>query len=91
MARRSAQPSRRSTISNSIAKDPVRSERTGVAYERSLFETRAIARYAATAAPAPRPHGSFRWGQHRDSDPFVGATTRTPQPNYAVTFELEVP
>ncbi len=50
-----------------------------------------LVRYAATAAPTARPHGSFRWGQLRDSDPFVGATTRTRQPNYAVTFELEVP
>ena len=48
-------------------------------------------RYAATAARLSRPHGTRRWGQLRDSDPFVGATTRTPQPNYAVTFELEVP
>lgn len=50
-----------------------------------------LVRYAATAAPASRPHGTVRWGQLRDSDPFVGATTRTAQPNYAVTFELEVP
>jgi hypothetical protein len=50
-----------------------------------------LLRYAATAAPAARAHGTHRWGQLRDSDPFVGATTRTPQPNYAVTFELEVP
>jgi len=50
-----------------------------------------LVRYAATAAPAARPHGTVRWGQLRDSDPFVGATTRTAQPNYAVTFEIEVP
>jgi hypothetical protein len=50
-----------------------------------------LVRYAATAASSARAHGSRRWGQLRDSDPFVGATTRTPQPNYAVTFELEVP
>jgi len=50
-----------------------------------------LVRYAATAAPAARAHGTRRWGQLRDSDPFVGATTRTAQPNYAVTFELEVP
>jgi len=49
-----------------------------------------LVRYAATAALASRPHGTRRWGQLRDSDPFIGATTRTPQPNYAVTFELEV-
>lgn len=50
-----------------------------------------LVRYAATAAPAARQRGTFRWGQLRDSDPFVGATTKTAQPNYAVTFELEVP
>lgn len=48
-------------------------------------------RYAATAQPSSRPHGTRRWGQLRDSDPFVGATTGTPQPNHAVTFELELP
>jgi len=50
-----------------------------------------ILRYAAAAAPNSRLHGSSRWGQLRDSDPFVGSTTQTAQPNYAVTFELEVP
>ena len=50
-----------------------------------------LVRYAATAEPAARPRGTFRWGQLRDSDPFVGATTKTAQPNYAVTFELDVP
>jgi len=50
-----------------------------------------LVRYAATATSNPRLRGARRWGQLRDSDPFVGATTRTPQPNYAVTFELEVP
>ncbi|MDF3068435.1 MAG: hypothetical protein K0R38_4036 [Polyangiaceae bacterium] len=47
-------------------------------------------RYAATAMAAPRPGGTRRWGQLRDSDPFIGAQSRTPQPNYAVTFELPV-
>jgi len=50
-----------------------------------------LVRYAATAAASARPRGTRRWGLLRDSDPFIGATTRTPQPNYAVTFELEVP
>ncbi|HET7543390.1 MAG TPA: dockerin [Polyangiaceae bacterium] len=50
-----------------------------------------LVRYAATAAPTVRAHGTRRWGQLRDSDPFIGTTTRTAQPNYAVTFELEVP
>lgn len=48
-------------------------------------------RYAATASDKPRPGGSWRWGQLRDSDPFVGAVTRTPQPNHAVAFELSSP
>lgn len=32
-----------------------------------------------------------RWGQLRDSDPFVGAVTGIAQPNYAVAFEMRVP
>jgi hypothetical protein len=43
--------------------------------------------YALTAAAVPRPHGARRWGQLRDSDPFVGATTGTAAPNFAVTFQ----
>jgi hypothetical protein len=35
--------------------------------------------------------GTFRWGQLRDSDPFVGTATQNPQPNYAVVFELPLP
>jgi len=27
----------------------------------------------------------------RDSDPFQGATSKTPQPNYGVAFEMSVP
>jgi hypothetical protein len=45
-------------------------------------------RYAASAAAKSRPRGSRIWGQLRDSDPFVGATTGRKQPNYAVSFEL---
>lgn len=58
---------------------------------RTHASGRLLVRYAATASPKPRPHGSWRWGQLRDSDPFVGATTRVAQPNHAVTFELAVP
>ena len=34
---------------------------------------------------------TLRWGQLRDSDPFVGATTGVAQPNYAVSFSISVP
>ncbi len=34
---------------------------------------------------------AVRWGQLRDSDPFVGSTTNQPNPNYAVSFELRIP
>jgi hypothetical protein len=34
---------------------------------------------------------SLRWGQLRDSDPFVGPLTGVPQPNYAVAFSVNVP
>ncbi len=34
---------------------------------------------------------AVRWGQLRDSDPFVGSTTGLPNPNYAVSFRMPVP
>jgi hypothetical protein len=46
----------------------------------------------ADAAPMATPFaGTTRWGQLRDSDPFVGSTTQKAQPNFAVAFELPVP
>jgi hypothetical protein len=47
--------------------------------------------YAATADVAARSGGTLRWGQLRDSDPFVGAVSGRAQPNYCVAFELDVP
>lgn len=35
--------------------------------------------------------GTTHWGQLRDSDPFIGATTAKPQPNYSVAFDLTAP
>ena len=34
---------------------------------------------------------AVRWGQLRDSDPFVGSTTWKANPNYCVSFEMPVP
>ncbi len=48
----------------------------------------AVVRYAATADGAAMRGGTARWGTLRDSDPFVGATTKKTQPNYAVAFEM---
>jgi hypothetical protein len=47
--------------------------------------------YAAMTDGTTMTGGTARWGQLRDSDPFVGATTRVAQPNYSVAFELNVP
>jgi hypothetical protein len=47
--------------------------------------------YAATSDGAAISGVSPRWGQLKDSDPFVGAFTQMPQANYAVSFELPVP
>lgn len=47
--------------------------------------------YAATSDGAAITNVSPRWGQLRDSDPFVGQFTGRPQANYAVSFELAVP
>jgi lysophospholipase L1-like esterase len=51
----------------------------------------------ATIADGPRARmttpypGTFRWGLLRDSDPFAGANTKKPQPNYCVAFEMTAP
>jgi hypothetical protein len=54
----------------------------------------ALVGYAMVAEPnkmdAPHP-GTFRWGLLRDCDPFVGADTKTPQPNFCVAFEMTAP
>lgn len=47
--------------------------------------------YAATSDGVLRPGGTLRWGQLRDSDPFVGSSSGRAQPNYAVAFELPIP
>jgi lysophospholipase L1-like esterase len=47
--------------------------------------------YAATSDGAAISGVSPRWGQLRDSDPFVGDFTQRAQPNYSVSFELSVP
>jgi hypothetical protein len=45
--------------------------------------------YAVTAeGGTPPTDQTARWGQLRDSDPFVGAVTGSPQPNYCVAFQL---
>jgi hypothetical protein len=50
-----------------------------------------MVRYAWTGESGWRENGTFRWGHLKDSDPFVGSSTGTAQPNYAVSFELAVP
>jgi hypothetical protein len=47
--------------------------------------------YAATSDGAAISGVSPRWGQLKDSDPFVGEFTQMAQANYAVAFELPVP
>ena len=47
--------------------------------------------YAASDDNVPMPGGTARWGQLRDSDPFVGSSSGRAQPNFAVAFELTVP
>jgi hypothetical protein len=46
----------------------------------------------ATTAEGGTPTGPqpARWGHLRDSDPFVGAVTAMPQPNYCVAFLMTV-
>ena len=52
-----------------------------------------ILSYAMVANPTKRQtpsSGTVRWGLLRDSDPFVGYSTKLPQPNYCVAFRLEL-
>jgi hypothetical protein len=46
--------------------------------------------YAATSDAAAISGVSPRWGQLKDSDPFVGGFTNMVQPNYSVAFELPI-
>jgi hypothetical protein len=47
--------------------------------------------YAFTADGTQMTGGTSRWGQLRDSDPFVGHMTKAAQPNYCVAFSMHVP
>jgi hypothetical protein len=46
---------------------------------------------ADTTAMATPFAGTVRWGQLRDSDPFVGSTSKKAQPNYGVAFDMTAP
>jgi hypothetical protein len=46
---------------------------------------------ADTTAMSTPWAGTVRWGQLRDSDPFIGAITKQAQPNYGVAFEMTLP
>lgn len=53
----------------------------------------AILSYAMVASQTKRQSpsaGTVRWGLLRDSDPFIGYSTKLPQPNYCVAFRLEL-
>lgn len=57
-----------------------------------LPATGLIAGYAMTSGGVKLSGLSraYRWGQLRDSDPFVGSSSGLPQPNYCVSFEMPV-
>ncbi|MFC1641692.1 dockerin [Myxococcota bacterium] len=57
-----------------------------------LSETGLTVAYALTSGKRQMTSGAraYRWGQLRDSDPFVGSNTRSVQPNYCVTFQMPV-
>ena len=47
--------------------------------------------YAVTTDGVTVGKTTFRWGHLKDSDPFVGSVTNTPQPNWAVAFSRDFP
>ncbi|WP_437972818.1 dockerin [Sorangium sp. So ce295] len=58
---------------------------------RNLPASGVMVGYAMTTDGTSMTGGTIRWGQLRDSDPFVGSTTGKAQPNYSVAFEMNVP
>jgi hypothetical protein len=65
----------------------VRSDLSGLAVQLAYaFTTDGAARVAANG-----DHGTYRWGSLKDSDPFVGAMSAQPQPNWCVSFQMDVP
>jgi hypothetical protein len=46
--------------------------------------------YAVTTDGVTMGPTTFRWGHLKDSDPFVGSVTNTPQPNWAVAFSKDL-
>jgi hypothetical protein len=68
--------------------DPVEGQVVSVAYAYSaaggLTETLEPDGYTTVST-------ALRWGQLRDSDPFVGPLTGAPQSNYGVAFSVDVP
>jgi hypothetical protein len=65
---------------------------SGLTVGYALGQDPPVADGGTTAPAMTQPFlGTFRWGQLRDSDPFVGSTTNKAQPNYSVAFELPVP
>jgi hypothetical protein len=55
---------------------------------RDLTGAFVVLSYAQTADGTSPTGGTARAGQLRDSDPFVGSTTMTAQPNYGVSFTM---
>jgi len=65
----------------------VRSDLTGLAVQVSY----ALITEGPALVRADGSHGTHRWGALRDADPFVGAMTSMPQPNWCVSFQMDVP
>lgn len=79
VAIRSASIRGRDTVVLELGGDPGPGARVGYA----LFGEPTLRKPPFNAGP--------HWGLLRDSDPFVGFTTHTPQPNYCVAFEMPLP
>lgn len=77
-----------------IASVAIEGDSVRITCDADLPATGVTVGYAVTGDPTPMTTpfaGTFRWGQLRDSDPFVGSTTQQAQPNFAVAFEIPVP
>jgi lysophospholipase L1-like esterase len=76
-----------------IASVHIRNASIEIAAVEPLPEGELVVGYALTSQGEQLSTASkaVRWGKLRDSDPFVGASSRRSNPNYCVSFELPVP
>jgi hypothetical protein len=76
-----------------IASVAISGDSVAITADADLPASGVIVGYAVSSQAVQMTAASreVRWGQLRDSDPFVGSSTNAANPNYCVAFEVPVP